>query len=268
MAQRKVRAKDLRKQRWAGIVAAVLAFVLIISLVSAYISQAVRNSETAVPEQQTELQPEDYLTIYQGEVDRLEEYLQDHEAGAAVLLELVENYRYLSFFQQTYFNNQEALEGYQVRLVSLYDSLVKLEPSNLQHRLELVSLYIEQKVDQQLIDEEIAVLQEQLRETPDPLVHLLLVELLSSTGETERLQEEEMWLSAYLEERLSADLAGNEERFYYAVLLGEYLDDPDTAEEILVDILEQEDEESKIYQESLNYLNYLRPENDNEELAP
>lgn len=268
MARKKVRTKDLKKQRWAGIVAAVLALGMIVSLVGVYLGQAAMGGRSTLPEQHTEPQPEDYLVYYQGQVDRLEEYLEENEAGEPILLELAENYRYLSFIQQVFFDNQEVVEEYDLRMISIYKSLVDLEPANLQYRLELVNLYLEKEENRELIDEEILFLQEQLREAPDPVVHLSLVGLLSSAGEEELMQDEAAWLYTYLEDRVTGGVADNEERFYYAVLLGEYLDNPEAAKIILDNILEQEDEESNIYQEALSYRDYLRPVDDNEEIAP
>ncbi|MDZ4132763.1 MAG: hypothetical protein U1E11_06460, partial [Dethiobacteria bacterium] len=89
MARNKVRAKDITKQRWACIVAAILALGMLISLVGVYIGQSVGGSRASLPEQQVEPQPEDYLAHYENEVERLETYLDEHEASEAILLELV-----------------------------------------------------------------------------------------------------------------------------------------------------------------------------------
>ena len=261
MAQRKIRAKDLKKQRWAGIVAAILAFGMLISLAGVYIGQAVRDRGAVVPEQQGEPEPEDYLAYYQGEVDRLESYLEEHQAGEAVILELIENYRYLSFVQQVFFDNQEILGEYNARQVSLINTLIELEPEKPQYRLELINLYLEKGNAQALIDAEVAFLIELLREKPDPLFHLSLIGLLASTGAEELVREEVEWLYLYLEERAAKGLADNEELLYFAVLIGEYKDDVFAAEEILITVLEQEDEGSIVYQDTLDYLNYLKSKN-------
>jgi hypothetical protein len=268
LAKRKVRAKDLKKQRWAVIVAAVLAFGMIVSLVGVYLSQANWGGRSVLPDQHSDPQPEDYLAYYQGEVDRLEAYLEEHQAGEAVLLELIENYRYLSIVRQVFFDDQEALEEYGLRMVSLYRTLVELEPEKLQYRLEIVNLYLDKPESRELLNEEIADLQELLREKPKPLVHLSLIGILSAAGEEELRNEEALWLYEYLGEKAAEGMADNEELLSYAVLLGEYFDSSDAAEEILNDILEQEEEESNIYQEALNYLSYLRPADDEEEIQP
>ncbi len=241
--------------------AAVLAVGMLVSLAGVYIGQSIMGSENALPAQQEELQPEDYLAYYQGEVDRLELYLQENEADKTVLLELVENYRYLSFIQQVFFDNQDLTEEYDLRMVSLYKSLIELEPLDLRYRLELINLYLEKYDNQELVDKEIVDLKELLRVNPDPLVHLSLIHLLSSTGQEELALEEIAWLYQHLEARADEGLSDNEERFYYAVLLGEYIEDVEAAEEILMNVIENEDENSIVYQDARNYLDYLRSEN-------
>lgn len=268
MARNKVRAKDIKKQRWAGIVAAVLALGMLVSLVGVYIGQSVGGSRASLPEQQVEPQPEDYLAHYENEVERLEVYLDEHEASEAVLLELVENYRYLTYIQQIFFDDQESLVGYKERLVALYNTLIEMAPDKAQYRLDLLNLYIEQGADQGLISEQIAPLQEMLREEPDPMANLTLISLLSSIGEVEPAQEEALWLFTYLEDRVASGLADNEERFYFAVLLGEYLDDRAQALTILDEIITVEDEESAVYLQAFNYRNYIQSDTDDDELAP
>lgn len=268
MARNKVRAKDIKKQRWAGIVAAVLALGMLVSLVGVYLGQSVGGSKASLPEQQAEPQPEDYLAHYENEVERLEIYLDEHEATEAVLLELVENYRYLTYIQQIFFDDQDSLESYQERLVDHYKTLVEMVPGKAQYRLDLLNLYIEQGADQELIAEQITPLQEMLREAPDSMAHLTLISLLSSTGETETAQEEAQWLYTYLEDRVNSGLSDNEERFYFAVLLGEYLDDRAQAITIIDEIIAVEDEESAVYLEASNYRNYIQSDSDEAELAP
>jgi hypothetical protein len=268
LARRKERAKDLKKQRWAGIIAAVLALGMIGSLVIGYIGQAVGGGGAQIPQEQAEPQPEDYLDHYRGEVEKLEDYIEEHGASEAVLLELAENYRYLVFIQQLFFEDQEALEEYQGSLTAVYSELVDLEPSNEEYRLELINLYMEQQLEEDQLTEEIASLQEILREDPSPLVHLSLISLLSSYNREELFEEESQWLYQYLNEKIEDDVAGGEEVFYFAVLLGEYLDSPSEAKTVLSDLLEVEDEESQVYQEAQNYLTYLQTDNDEEEMLP
>jgi hypothetical protein len=100
------------------------------------------------------------------------------------------------------------------------------------------------------------------------MAHLTMISLLSSAGVTETAQEEVLWLFTYLEERVASGLSDNEERFYFAVLLGEYLDDRAQAITIIDEIIAVEDEESAVYSEALNYRSYIQNDTDDGELAP
>lgn len=262
---KKERPKNLKNQRWAGIVAAILALGMVVSLVGAYIGQAVGGG-APLPDQQAEPEPEDYLNYYEGEVERLESYLEDNEPTEAVLLELAENYRYLSVVQQVFFDDQEAIEDYEERMVSLFQSLVELETDNPDYRLELINLYLEQGVNEELITEQVEIARELLRDNPEPMQHLSLVQLLSTAGKNELLEEEAAWLENYMAPRVASGEADNEERFYYAILLGEYRGETDTAKDILEEVLEEESEDSTIYQNALTYLEYFRTDNDEQEI--
>ncbi len=265
MARKKESPKNLKNQRWAGIVAAILALGMVVSLVGAYIGQAVGGGGAPLAGQQAEPEPEDYLNHYQAEVERLETYLEDNEPTEAVLLELAENYRYLMIVKQVFFDDMEAAREYEGELVSVFSSLVELEPSNTAYRLELINLYIEQQESEELIIGEAEEVRELLRQEPDPVMHLSLVQLLATAGEEELVEEETAWLEEHLEARIAAGEADAEERFYYAILLGQYMDETAAAEEILEEILEQESEESSIYQNALTYLEYFRAVNGNGE---
>ena len=267
MAKSKPRAKDLKKQRWASIVAGILALAMVVSLIGVYISQALMGNQPAVlPEQQTEQQPEDYLAYYQQQIDSLELYLEDNEPTEAVLLELADNYRYLVYIQQMFFDDQEELDEAEGKLTAIYLSLIELEPENPQYRLELINLQLGDDQDE-LAAEQIAVLLGRLHEQPDPLYHLSLIGMLNSIKETkpdlgELAAEEIQWLQVYFEEMQEAGSLSGQNRFYYAVLLGEYLGQQEAAEELLALILEQEEADSKVYQDALSYRDYLQPAED------
>lgn len=263
MAKSKPRARDLKKQRWAAIIAGILAFALIVSLAGVYIGQALRQDQVVQPGQQAEMQPDDYLAYYQQQVDSLEAYLEENEPTEAVLLQLAENYQYLVYIRQMFFDDQDKLNEAEDRLANTYRSLVELEPDKLQYRLELINFYLSQDQDDPAV-EQIDLLLGQLHSKPDPLYHLSLVGLLRSVGESkpaigETAANEIEWLKTYFEERLEAGPLNSQDQFYYAVLLGEYLGEREAAEELLALILEQEDEESSLYQDALGYRDYLRP---------
>lgn len=264
MAQKKVRQKDLKKQRWAGIVAAILALAMIMSVAVGYFGQALGGQGTFFSDQPGDPEPEDYLAYYEEEVKRLEMHLEEHGPNVIVLQQLAENYHYLSLIKQIYFDDHEAVQEYEEKILSIEQSLVEMEPSNPRYRLRLINSYLEQQKKQNML-EEIAVLKDLLRDAPDPMIHISLIGVVDSIEENELVREEVEWLQQYLENRLAQDLADLEEQFYYTVLLGEYLGDPVTAKSMLEEILEQESEESELYQQALNYLNYLQAENDRDE---
>lgn len=260
MAQKRVRAKDLKKQRWATIVAAILALGMLVSLVGVYLGQAARDDSPILPDRAADPQPEDYLAYYEAEVERLEAYLKEHQASPAVLQQLAQNYLYLQFIQQAFFNDQDSLNEYRDRLIVIYQDLIALEPRQPEHRLELIRLYAEEEGDRRLALLEAAKLDELLKDDPNPLVQLSLLNLLENIGEEAMAREGLERLHGYLEQKVSDGKADSEEQLYYAILLGEYLDDPESAGEIMEKILEQENEESWVYQETLNYLGFLKSE--------
>jgi hypothetical protein len=267
LAKSKPRARDLKKQRWAGIIAGILALAMVISLVGVYFSQALMSDRQAsLPAQPAEQQPEDYLAYYQQQIDNLELYLEENEPTEAVLLELADNYRYLVYIRQMFFDDQETLELAESKLNDVYRSLIDLKPDNPQYRLELINFQLINDQDEPAA-EQIAVLLGQLHQKPDPLYHLSLVGMLNSIKETkpelgELAAEEIQWLQVYFEEMQEAETLNGQNRFYYAVLLGEYLDQQEAAKELLALILEQEDQESKVYQDALSYRDYLQPAED------
>ncbi|MGM0651592.1 MAG: hypothetical protein ACQES4_02270 [Bacillota bacterium] len=263
---KKEKPRNIKNQRWAGIIAAILALGMIVSLVGAYITQAVGGGGSALPDQQAEPEPEDYLNYYEGEVERLESYLEDNEATEAVLLELAENYRYLSIVQQVYFDEQGAVEEYEERMISLFQSLVDIEPDNPAYRIELINLYLEQQVGDELIMEQVELTRDLLHDNPDPKLHLSLVQLLSTAGEKELVEEEATWLQEHMAPRIASGQADNEERFYYAVLLGEYRGEITAARDILEDILEEESENSTVYQNALTYLEYFSTDKNEQDI--
>ncbi len=259
MAKKKVRAKDLKKQRWAAIVAAVLALGMLVSLVGVYIGQAFGggNDNFATPEQQEEPQPEDYLAYYKEEVQRLEAYLDEHDPTVPVLLELAENYRYLVFIQQMFFEDEAAVETSRQNLTSVFNDLIDLEPENLSHRVEMINLQLEMEAEEAATDG-ISLLLDHLHEDPNPVIHLSLINIMISNGFTDGTDEEIDWLHSYLSEKADTGEADTEDRFYLAVLFGEYMSDTNAATELLEEILAEEEEESPVYQDALGYLEYLQ----------
>jgi len=238
LARNKVRAKDLKKQRWAGIVAAILAFGMLLGLFGPNVYHAIFGNNTPVPnQQQTEPQPEDYLAYYSGEVERLETYLDQNEPTIPMLLELAENYRSLVFIQQVFFEDTEAVEQSRQNLASVFSTLVEMDPESTEYRLELINLHQELGKEENLVEAEINDLLELLHEEPNLRVHLSLLNLLGTMGSEEKATEEIEWVHSYLEPRYSEGSTDSEESYYYAVLLGEYLGERDMALSILNEIM-------------------------------
>jgi len=262
---KKEQPKTLKKQRWAAIVAAILALGMLVSAVGAYLGQGFGQEGGVMPNQQADPEPEDYLAYYEEEVERLEEYLEEHEPTAVVLRELAENYQFLVFIKQVYFDDQEAVREYKERMASIYESLIDKEPEAPEHRYELINLYLELQEEDQLIEEEVSVLIDTLHENPDPMVHISLIETLTVMDKEDKIEEEVNWLHHYLQGRVADETADNEERYIYAVLVGEYLEDPGAAESILEEVIEEEDEGSRIYQAARQYLSFLEADDDYEE---
>lgn len=264
MARNKVRAKDLKKQRWAGIVAAILAFGMLLGLFGPNVYHAIFGNNTPVPnQQQTEPQPEDYLSYYSGEVERLETHLEQNEPTVPLLLELAENYRYLVFIQEVFFDDSEAVEESRENLTSVFSTLVEMDPESAEYRLELINLHQEIGKEENLVEDEINDLLDLLHEEPNLRVHLSLLNLLGAMESEEKIIEEIEWLQSYLEPRYSEGSASSEESYYYAVLLGEYSGERDMALSILNDIMLNEPEESSVYQDALGYRDYLDADNAN-----
>jgi hypothetical protein len=266
VANNRVRAKDIKKQRWAGIIAAVLALAMIVSLVGAYLAQRGGSSDETAPEQQADLQPDDYVDHYQGEIERLEQYLEEHEPTEAVLLELSENYRSLVFIQEVFFDDEAKLQSYRENLISVYDQLIEMSPDKALYRMELAYLLFD-KGDEDKVDQEIETIGQMLHKDADARTHLALIELLSSMEREQLLEEEIAWLQSYLEDEIFAGRADNEDQFYYAVLKGEYLGQKSEAEAILQDIIDEESEDSSLYAEAVNYLDYLNGSSGAEDTA-
>ncbi len=228
-----MKAKDLKKQRWAAVVAAVLAVGMILSLLGAFIGSLFGAAGDPAPQPQlqpeevVQQEPEDFLLRYETEIERLEAYIEEYEATPAVLLELAENYHYLIAVRQMFFDDPAADLDDQRKLASIYEELIELEPENPYYRLELVYLY-------------------------------------SQLEEQELVAAEVEYLYFYFAEAVEEGTADSLDRYYFAVLLGEFLGEREAAEEQLLIILEEEGEDEPVFQEAQAYLQYL----ENSDIAP
>lgn len=244
--------KSIRKQRWAAVIAGVLALGMLVSSVFIYFnSVAGRN---ATPDQDWSL--EDYLEYYQSNVNQMEAYIEEHGPTTAVLESLLEGYNYLIMFQQIS-GGSEDISALQNKMVGVYQSLIELAPSELRYRLELLYAYKSIEADQEMILEQAVILGDLLRESPKSTVHLQLINFLASINEEQLLEEEISWFSTYLEQRIEDDTADNVDRYCLAILAAEYLDDIETAYAQIDLILETEEEGSSLYSEAKQYLDKL-----------
>lgn len=256
----KVKRKDLRKQRWASIIAAVLALAMIFSGVAAYAVYLLdrRNDDTVNPDQQIDL--EAAQEYYLGEVERLQKYIDDYGPTAPVLNELVQNYAFLIQIEKM--DNQaseEKLQGYRDNLKKFSRALVELEPDNPEHRLQLLYAYEEVGEDEAVVTGEITALRKLLHENPDPSSSLMLIGFLKSSSQQEEILNDEIaWLKKYLEQLDASGKLDSENRYCYAYLLGEYLEETEAAEEQLALILEKEPEGSPVHNAAKTYLEKLQ----------
>lgn len=264
MAAKKGKVKNIKTQRWAVIMAAVLAVGMVLSLVGTFIVQSINSKKHLAADQHVAADegpgPEEYLAHYSAEAERLDDYLATNEPTEAILLEQVNNYRYLGFIQQVFFEDEEAFAESQQAVLGYLSGLVEMVPENAAYRYEYIDALVKTEAGEEAFRAETGTLLAQLHEEPNPRVHLALVDLLSSTGEEELVEKEIHWLEDLLYEAHASGEADSEENFFYAYLAAEYLDKEADALVILKNILAEESEDSYIYQDAAGYLEHLETE--------
>ena len=252
--------KDKRKI-WASIIAAVLALAMALSAVAVFLGYLLdRDDDTVNPGGQLDL--EAYREYYLGEVERLQKYIDEYGPTVPVLSELVQAYSLLIQIEK---GDEEAAEetikGYEDNLKKFSLELVELEPDKSEHRLQLLYVYEQIDEDEENIAEEIGALRELLHENPDPPSSLKLIGFMKSSKLQEEIMNEEIdRLKEHFEQLEESDELNSENRYYYAYLLGEYLEEPRAAEDQLLLIMEKEPEDSTFYSAAKNYLEQLRKE--------
>lgn len=255
------RKKGIRKQRWAAIIAGVVAAAFILSIPLTYGLHYLMGDNT---EPGQELTADDYLAHFQREVDNLENAIQELGPGKEMLEQLAENYNNLIMIRQIFFDDPDKVEADRYKLAAVYEELVELEPGEPHYRMELAQLYstLDETDDRAL--EEAAVLSGLLRDEPDVHLALSLVSFYDSKGLDDLMQEEAIWLKGYLEEELSAEDASYHYRYQYAVLMGDFLHDKDEALAQLELILEEIDEENELYDRVVDFMDELLEEDADE----
>ncbi|MEW5784503.1 MAG: hypothetical protein AB1767_05405 [Bacillota bacterium] len=254
--------KNLKQSRAAAIIAAILAFGMIVSSVTLYIGYISRDKNESSG---NEWDLEAYRGQFVDTIENLESYVEEFGANVAVLNNLAENYQNLIVIQQMFFAESEVLKGYQQKLLGVYETLLELEPDEAQHRVQLLSACKIMDVDETVFLEHATILRDMLRANPAPPFSLSLMQLLREWEQEELLQEETAWVKAHLEEKLAGNAWDNYDRLYYAYLLGNFQDDKAGALAQLELILEEEDETSELYQMTERYHDQLLVE---DETAP
>lgn len=267
MAEKKTRVKrkDIRKQRWAAFIAGLLALAMAISAIAAYSGHLLDpgRGEQANPGQ--EVDPDAAREICLGEIERLQKYISEIGPTVPVLGELVRYYAALIQLEAGGGKaSEETLQGYRDDLLEACRDLIELEPDQPLHRLQLLNYYQEFEEGEDAIDGEIEALRLLLHENPEPSAALMLIGFLKNLEEQAAIMEEEIdWLKAHLEQLDAEEKMNSEERYYYAYLLGQYIEDTGAATEQLNAILEQESEESNLYGAAKSYLEQLEKQGEN-----
>lgn len=260
MADKKNKAtrRSIRKQRWAAVIAVLIAVGMLLSSVLIYFDFAAGGNQP--PEQSWDL--EDYLEYARGNISTLEQYLKEHEPTVAVLESLAENYNSLILLQQMLSGDEQEITEIKNKLVGVYRDLIVLAPAELRYRVDLIRAYTGLEADDETILAEALLLSELLRATPQAVAHMQLINLLAAEELEKQLQEEVAWLSAYLEERIEENQADNTERYYLAFLLAEHRAEIEAARIQLELILETEEEGSSLYNEAKRYRDALAAEDE------
>ncbi len=261
--------KNIRKQRWAAVVAGILALGMLVSLFFIYFDYMTGSGGAAGSDQGIDL--EEYLEYYKYNAEQLEEYIEEHGPTQAVLESLAESYNSLIMLQQLFAGESESEEipALQSKLVVVYESLIELIPSDLRYRIELLHAYRSIDADEDIVLEQAVLLGDLLRESPKSTVHLQLINFLSLMDVEQLMDEEISWFKTYLEQRIEDEAADNIDRYCLAILLAEYMEDTETAYAQLALILETEEEGSSLYNEAMQYKEKLEvleetPDDDNE----
>lgn len=257
----KVRRRDIRKQRWTAVIAALLAIAMAVSAIAAYSGRLLDRGDGDAADPGEKIDLDAYREYYASEIERLEKYIEEIGPTAPVLGELVEHYAVLIQLEGDNSKvSEETVQGYRDKLIKISRDLVELEPDKAAHRLRLLEYYNKFGEEETVIAGEIDVLCGLLHENPDPASSLMLIGFIKSTERLEDLDDEIAWLKEYLEQLDASGELDSENRYYYAYLLGEFLEKKQSAEKQLALIMEKESEESPEYLAAERYLDYLQQE--------
>ncbi len=256
----KVRRKDMRKQRWASIIAALLAMAMMVSAIAAYSGHLLNRDKGEAGDPQQQIDPEAAREVCLGEIERLEKYIKEIGATAPVLGELVGYYGLLIQLGEGEEKvAEDVLQGYRDNLIKYSRDLIELEPEKVAHRLQLLEYYKQFGEKETVVSGEVEALRALLHGNPEPASTLMFIGFLKSLEQYEEVLEvEAAWLEQHFEELEASEKLDGENRYYYAYLLGEYLGKTTEAKKQLALIMDQESEESREYLAAKGYLEQLQ----------
>lgn len=266
MAQKKETKRNIKKNRVAAIVAAILALGMILSTATfvggPMLLEIFAKDRSNPPGSEWDL--EAYREQFIADIENLEDYVAEFGPSVAVLENLAENYANLIMIEQTFYDEPDTVKGYQQKLLGAYRDLIDLEPEEPFYRLRLLAAYLEAEEDEAVVREEVEILTGMLHDNPDPVYSMQFIYLLQELQYEAEAREETTWLKEYLNARLSGDDTDNTERLYYAYLLAEYDADKEGALEQLGIILDEEEAESDLYKQAELYRDQLLAEDEGE----
>lgn len=266
----KTRRTSFRQRRAAIIIASLLALGMVLSVVLIYADYMFSDRPA---------RPGDDLDQFRKHYEQEREYYEQQVANLKEALDITDNpspallrdiaayYRDLveiQLFLQHFEDETDLLEGYRDELVKTYRDLLEMEPHDIGLRKEFLNIYYN-LVDDPAAALEIALsLRDMLRENPQTLDYVEMILIMNHLEKDEFVDEESAWLREYFEDMLSAGEMENLDRYYYAFLLGNILDEPDLAREQLILILDTEEEESALYNQAKSYLEFMDADDEDE----
>ncbi len=255
MASKKQKSsrRKFRQQRWAAIVAGVVALGMLVSSIIYYLDYITGRAQNPAGDWKME----DYLEYYRDQAEHYENFIEEHGPTVAVLEALAGCYYNLLAFGQILPDASVDQAELKQKLVAVYLDLIELAPDELGYHINLLYAYQTAEADEETIQERVALLAGLLRESPRAEVHLQLINFLSQEEMKEQQEEEITWLRAYLDQRIADEEADNMDRYYLAILAAEHQDDKETALAQLDHILETEEEESSLYSQAQQYRDRL-----------
>ena len=261
MAKKKPGKKKMdRRQRWAAIIALVLAVAMALSAIGAYAGHLLSRGDAGAVDPGQQIDPETMRDYCLKRIDGDEKYIDEHGPKVGVLNELCECYSLLIQLERSAEEPDEAaVEGYEESLKQYRCALVELEPANPQHRLDLLYLYQEIGEDDDTIAGEIKALRKILHKDADPRLSLALIGFMKSSEQPGKIIDKEIaWLQDYFESLAAEDRLTGADRYHYALLLDGHLEKKAAALEQLGLILETESPEGELYKAAEYYRNTLQ----------